>query len=50
MDSEEIRTKCLQFAFQYIEYYAKVNGTSTYKTEYGVVSIARQFEEYIKGK
>lgn len=50
MDDKEIRTECLKFAFQYIDYYAKMNGTTTYKTEYGVVSIAKSFEEYIKGK
>jgi hypothetical protein len=50
MDTKEIRIKCLQYAFQYIEYYAKMKGITINKTEYGVISIAKQFEEYIKGE
>lgn len=50
MDKKEIRTECLKLAFQYIEYYAKMNGKTTYKTETGVVEIAKHFEAYIIGE
>lgn len=49
MDENEIRLKCIEFAFKYAEYYARENSyTNTYKTEEGIVSIARRFENYVK--
>ena len=49
MDEKEIRIKSLEFAFQYLRYYDECNGhSSSYKTERGVISIARNFEDYIK--
>ena len=40
--------KCISFAFQYIEYKEKHDNDLTYKTPYGVIQIAQEFEYYIE--
>ena len=48
MDEKEVRIKCIDYAFRYADYLAKVSGTLTYKTEAGIVSLASRFEHYVK--
>ena len=47
MNEHELRMKCISFAFQYIKYKEKHYKDGTYKTPYGVIQIAKDFECYI---
>jgi len=48
MEKKEIKLKSLEFAFQYLKYYDECCGhSSSYKTEQGVIKIARNFESYL---
>lgn len=49
MSIEEVRLKCIEFAFKYAEYLKMVGATNgSYKTPHGIVSLAEEFENYVR--